>query len=124
MLLAGLVIGLLLGALLSLQLLWTDSPCILPLHTLCDLALKINSCNMDSVDAIHEMLELNSDPRGTITIINTESDNIIYPNASLCTGMRFPLEDEEEVLISDAQCEWRKGEHHSIGKLLKRSNFS
>jgi len=136
MLLAGLVIGLLVGAFLSLQLLWTDSPCVLPMHTLCDLALKINSCNMDSVDAIQEMLEHKS---GDINIINTDGDNVIYPNASLCTGMRFPLkdkqkslisdpqcemrfplEDEQERLISDPQCEWYEGGHNWIGIKLRK----
>jgi hypothetical protein len=121
MLLAGLVIGLFCGALLSLQLLLTDKPLILPMHALCEWALIANSCNMNSVDAIQEMLKINSGQRGKIKIINTKDDQLIYPNASLCAGMKFPLEGEQEGLINGAHCSWHKGDHGNIRSLLKRN---
>ena len=114
LLLASVVTGLLFSALLSLQLLWTDTPILLPMQMLVEGALMVNSCSMDSVSAIQEMVKLNDSTN--IHIINTNGDDIIRPNASLCAGLGFFLdnhEEERQSLNLQMNCEWYNGHHFS-----------
>ena len=118
-LLAGIGIGLVCGTLLSIQLLGTKSPMVLPMHMMVEAALLVNSCSMNTVNAMNEIIAF--DKEANIKIINTNNDFIIPPRASLCEAMGFFLEDklEQQPLNPQVKCEWHRGDHNYLGKQIK-----
>lgn len=85
MLLAGMILGFISGALPSIQLLWTKRPIVLPMHMMVEAALIVKSCSMNTANAIKEIISLNQTPE----IKNTKSDEAIIPSASLYNSIRF-----------------------------------
>jgi len=91
-LIAGGLTGVVLGAFLSLQLLWTDKPLIVPLTFAFGAALYSACCEMDSVSEIKRLVvadEKCGNEAVRIEVINTVDDEIIQVDASLNTGLGF-----------------------------------
>jgi len=115
MLFAGFGIGVVCGTLLSSQLLWTKSPIVLPMHMMVEAALIVNSCSMNTLNAMNEIIKLNIGDN--IHIQNTTDDNIILTKASLCEGMGFFLgaNQDQQPLNPKISCEWYDGQHDYLG---------
>jgi len=124
---AGLVVGVLaglaLGALLSVQYLWTDEALIVPITCAFSAVLYSTCCEMDSVDAMDHILKADNKlenctkKQPTINVINTVDDEVIEVEASLNVGLGFrpgqaSQDDETQPLQPKINSFWfEKGGH-------------
>ena len=87
----GCVVGLLLGGLLSMQLLVTDSPYVLPTQKAFSAALTSACCEMDSVAALNDVLACDDESMRhvRIQVHNILHDPVIPATAALNSGLGF-----------------------------------
>lgn len=83
--LAGTLVGSILGAFFSLQLLYTDKPVLMPLDFAARCFLNTTIGEMSSARSVQYMLD--QEKHGRIEIKHSKQDEIIYPKASLNTGL-------------------------------------
>ncbi len=81
---SGALLSLLLGGLLSLQLLWTNNPSGIPLYFAFSAILFSTGCEMDSAK---EIKELCSTENAHIEIHQTRDDRLIGPNSALASAL-------------------------------------
>jgi hypothetical protein len=119
MLFVSVAAGIVCGTLLSVELLWTNRPMVLPISMMIEAALIVNSCSMDTLNAMNEIMKLNTG--ANIHIKNTQNDDIILTKASLCEGMEFFLgaNQDQQPLNSKVTCEWYSGNHIYLGTPIK-----
>jgi Chlamydia CHLPS protein (DUF818) len=86
--LSGAIIGLCLGAILSVQLIFTDQPLLMPLTPFFNLIFWSTVNDMNSVSALKTLLW--SEKTGLINVINTKNDQVICVEASLNAGIGVP----------------------------------
>ena len=100
-LVAGLIIGVLVGAILSMQMLWTHDPFNFSIQFALQILLCSLRCEMDSVHTLQQIETIRlADPSLASTppiIKNTQNDPIILPRASLAYGMFRALGTREET---------------------------
>jgi len=115
----GAIVGIALGALLSIQHIWTDKPYTLPMKPAFRALLQAASCDMDSADAIQHIIaednkpEHADKPQPKIKVINTVDDNVIYKAASLNEALGFKAgemakDDEGRQLLEKVTSFWYK----------------
>lgn len=95
---AGTALGAVIGAVLSLQLLFTDTPINMPLGFSARACLSTTTGEMNSVDNVQHILK--SEEHGHVKIINGKHDDVIHPEASLNTGLGFsdnPARENQHV---------------------------
>lgn len=108
-LIVGVLAGLVLGTLLSVQYFWTDEPLTAPITSAFSALLNATCCEMDSVDAMQcilkadSKLENDAKKQPNICVINTLDDEVIPVEASLNVGLGFkpgqaPLDNETQAL--------------------------
>ena len=87
----GFVVGLLLGGLLSMQLLVTDRPYLLPTQKAFSAALTSACCEMDSVAALNDVLACDDESMRhvRIQVHNILHDPVIPATAALNSGLGF-----------------------------------
>lgn len=120
----GSILGVGIGAVLSLQLLFTDTPSLyFPLfHAMRPLTFVAHA-EMDSVAAISSILEDSEQPL-RITTSNTEDDEVIPVGAALNTGLQYePRADGSRELFHPAihYFWYKKGRHNEEMQELGRS---
>ena len=127
---AGTMLGLVVGGFLSLQLVWTDQPVAVPMTPAFGAVLFSSCCEMNSVHAIGKILKEDmkakhaNKPEPQIEVINTMDDNIIWPEASLNTGLGFkpgviPAVNERQRLFNRITSFWyRFGGHGGVAEEL------
>lgn len=120
---AGGLTGLILGTLLSIQLLWTNTPLTMPMVHAFSAVLYSSCCDMDSVSEMHRLLNADNKPenitkeQATICVTNTIDDKVIDVAASLSIGLGLKpgkqSEDENRPLKEKITSFWyRKGGHN------------
>ncbi len=124
-LVAGSLAGLIFGALLSIQLLWTDKPLTMPMTPAFRVALYSSCCEMDSVNEMHRLLNADNKPENItkeqpeISVTNVIDDQVIDVAASLNIGLGLepgkPLDDENRPLKKVTSFWYRNGGH--VGKV-------
>lgn len=121
-LVSGSIAGLVLGGLLSFQLLWTEKPLTMPMTPAISATLYSTCCEMDSVSEMHRLLNADRKPENIkkpqpkISVTNVIDDDVIYVDASLSTGLGFKPEkqpkDENPLLKEKINFFWyRNGGH-------------
>jgi hypothetical protein len=101
-LVAGAIAGLVLGTLLSMQLLWTEKPFTMPMKSAFYAALSSACCEMDSVREIERLLQADNKPNNrakkqpSISVTNVMDDEIIGINASLSAGLGLKPDQQSE----------------------------
>lgn len=90
-LVAGGLAGLILGAILSIQFLWTDAPLTIPMTPAFRALAYSLCCQMDSVSEINCLSEMAKEKskKPNITVSNACDDGVIPLTASLYTGLMF-----------------------------------
>ncbi len=111
----GGMIGTLVGALLSIQLLVTDNPYNPSLETATRTLLNTTTGEMLSVQNIEAIL--NQEEHGQINIINARLDEVIHEEAALNTGLGFPASPtyprtQEQLGLSSFW--YKRGTHHGV----------
>ena len=99
------------------QYLWTNNPLTVPMTPAFSVALFSTCCEMDSVKAIHRMLDKNNNS-STINVTNTVDDKVILPAASLNVGLGFepgqaPRDDESCASKQNINAFWYKDGGHN-----------
>lgn len=84
--LAGSLMGLVIGALSSLQLLVTNNPYLTPTEFAFRAVLISACCEMDSVDQMRRLVA-NANQEQNFIIINSQDDEVIRVDAALSTGL-------------------------------------
>ncbi len=121
-LVVGSLVGLVCGALLSIQLLWTDEPLSMPLTFAFSAALYALCCEMDSVNEMHRLLKADNKPENAekeqpkISVTNVINDEVIDVAASLNIGLGLkpgkPSNDNIQPLKEKISSFWyRDGGH-------------
>lgn len=134
-LVAGSLAGLIFGALLSIQLLWTDKPLTMPMTPAFRAALYSSCCEMDSVSEMHRLLNADNKPENItkeqpkISVTNVIDDEVIDVAASLSIGLGLkpgkPSDDENRPLKEKVTSFWyRSGGHNGELKDLIDPNLS
>ncbi|GEM_PF-1152755 len=128
-LVAGSLAGLVFGALLSIQLLWTDKPLTMPMTFAFSAALYSLCCEMDSVSEMHRLLNADSKPENItkeqpkISVTNVIDDKVIDVAASLSIGLGLkpgkPSDDENRPLKEKITSFWYRSGGHN-GELKKK----
>ena len=122
-LVAGSLAGLVFGALLSIQLLWTEKPLTMPMTPAFSAALYSSCCEMDSVSEMHRLLNADNEPENRtkeqpkISVTNVIDDQVIDVAASLSIGLGLkpwkPSDDENRPLKEKITSFWyRSGGHN------------
>lgn len=88
--LAGLFSGLAVGALLSIQNLWTDEPKALPMTPAFSLALASINSNIHSASKVKQLIEHAEQSHAFIELSHSEEDSVIPVEAALPTGLDLP----------------------------------
>jgi pimeloyl-ACP methyl ester carboxylesterase len=121
--LGGCLLGLITGAVLSLQLCWTDKPVTMPMSPAFSAGLYSSCCELNSVNAIRDIVAIDTLPKhqdkapAEIQVINTLDDEVIRVNASLNKGLNFkpgvvPNNEERQPLRNKVTSFWyRNGGH-------------
>ncbi len=90
-LMAGGLVGLVFGAFLSIQLLWTEEPFLMPMTPAFSAGLYSSCCEMDSVNEMHRLLNIDDKHsykiKPYISVINVLDDEVIDVDASLSVGL-------------------------------------
>lgn len=134
-LLSGMMAGLVFGALLSVQLLWTETPFTLPMTPAFSALLYSACCEMDSVNEMYRLLNADGNPQNRekvqpkISVINVIDDEVIDVSASLNTGLGLKpgqySEDENRRLKEKITSFWyRSGGHGGMLEDLIDSDLS
>ena len=134
---AGTLTGLILGAILSFQLLWTNNPLTLPVTAAFSAVLYSSCCEMDSVNEIHQMFKADNNPenitnkQAKLSVINVLNDPIIRVGASLGIGLGFKPwqtdDDENNPLKEKISSFWYRGGKHNYpldGLIESHQSFS
>ncbi|MFT4058074.1 MAG: hypothetical protein QM652_00840 [Legionella sp.] len=127
-LVAGSLAGLILGALFSIQLLWTENPLTMPITPAFSAVLYSLCCEMDSVAEMSRLLNADNKPANrtkeqpNISVTNVIDDGVIDVAASLSIGLGLkpgkPSDDKNRALKEKITSFWyRKGGH--IGQLTE-----
>jgi alpha/beta superfamily hydrolase len=136
-LVAGSLAGLVFGALLSIQLLWTEKPLTMPMTPAFSAALYSSCCEMDSVSEMHRLLNADNKPENIrkkqpkISVTNVIDDEVIDVAASLSIGLGLkpgkPSDDENRPLKEKITSFWyRSGGHNGdlVGLIDPNLSFS
>lgn len=134
-LVAGSLMGLIFGALLSIQLLWTDTPLIIPMTPAFSVLLHSSCCEMDSVTEIHHLLNISpksenrTKGQAQIRVSNVVDDPMIDVEASLNVGIGFNprklSDDENRPLKEKVTSFWYlTGGHTGRPRVLIDQNLS
>ena len=121
-LVAGGLAGLVFGALLSIQLLWTEKPLTMAMTPAFSAALYSSCCEMDSVSEMHRLLNADNKPKNRtkeqpkISVTNAIDDEVINLAASLSIGLGLnpgkPSDDKNRPLKEKITSFWyRSGGH-------------
>lgn len=124
-LVAGTIAGLVFGMLLSIQLLWTDKPLMIPMTPAFSAALHSSCCEIDTVREMHRLLNAGNPVENgkkeppKISVINVIDDELINIDVSLSMGLGFKpgkqLDDENRPLKKKIHFFWyRRGGHEGI----------
>ena len=118
-LIAGVLVGLVFGALLSIQLLWTEQPLTMPMTPAFSALLYSLCCEMDSVSAMQRLLKADSrtEHPAKISVTNVLDDEVIDTAASLNMGLGLKPgkqpENENQPLKAKVSSFWyRSGGHN------------
>lgn len=122
-LVGGSVAGLVFGALLSIQLLWTEKPLTMPMVPSFSAALYSSCCEMDSVSEMHRLLKADNKLEhrtikpAKISVTNVIDDEVIDVAASLNIGLGLKpgkqSEEEHPPLKEKITSFWyRRGGHN------------
>lgn len=134
-LLAGTLVSIPLGLLLSIQLLWTRHPLTMPMTLAFSAALYSSCCEMDSVSEMHRLLnadykaENRIQEQPKISVTNVIDDEVIDVAASLNMGLGFrprkTSDDENRPLKRNITSFWyRHGGHNGTLSALIDPNES
>lgn len=123
---AGVLSGLILGAIMSIQWAWTNNPLLMPMGPAFRAAIFSSCFSMDSVDELTHLFNETERPRNLgsrkpeVSVINTLDDEIIPVGASLNRGLGFhPGQAQDATLQGKMHSFWyQKGGH--MGKVSEQ----